>query len=216
MTRTDMPRHQKRVRNVIATHSTTLIPLFDSVHWFLVVVNTDTRTFTFYKSYGKHGQQKWSPTLKAWLTHHIHGPWTAAQGIATQQPGTTECGTYTLLNIIEHIPGAPSPDTSTIQWSHHMRIHIINIITASGHTTATNAAYTKTHPTSYSYNRARNTSAQATASQTQGSIPQRAQTKHHQRKSNHTGQVPSPLPPAFPSYSQHYTHHTPRSPQRKA
>jgi hypothetical protein len=72
MPHTDIPRHQKRVRNVINSHSTTLIPLFDSVHWFLVDVNTDTRIF--YNSYGKHGQRKWSPTLKAWLTHHIHGP----------------------------------------------------------------------------------------------------------------------------------------------
>jgi hypothetical protein len=24
--------------------------------------------------------------LKTWLTKHIHGPWTAAQGTATQQP----------------------------------------------------------------------------------------------------------------------------------
>jgi hypothetical protein len=135
MSCTDMTRHQKRMRNVINTHSTTLISLFDSAHWFLVEVNADTRTFAFYNSYGKHGQRKWSPTLKAWLTHHMHGPWTAAQGIATQQPGTTECGTHTRLNLMNHIPGAPSPDTSTIQWSRHMRIHIINIITASGYTT---------------------------------------------------------------------------------
>ena len=58
MPHTDMPIHQKRARNVINTHSTTLIPLFDSAHWFLVEVNTDTRTFTFYNSYGKHGQRK--------------------------------------------------------------------------------------------------------------------------------------------------------------
>jgi hypothetical protein len=118
MSCTDMSRHQKRIRNMINTHSTTLIPLFDSVHGCLVEVNPDTRTFTFYNSYGKHGQRKWSPTLKAWLTHHMHGPWTAAQEIATQQPGTTECGTHTLLNIMKHIPGAPSPDTSRIHWSH--------------------------------------------------------------------------------------------------
>jgi hypothetical protein len=120
-----MPRqcHQKHVRSVINTHITTLIPLFDSAHWFLVEVKTDTRTFTFYDSYGNHGQRKWSLTLKARLAHHIHRPWTAAQGIATQQPGTTECGTHTLLHILKHIPGAPSPDTSTIQWNHHMRIH---------------------------------------------------------------------------------------------
>ena len=126
-----MPRHQTRIRNVIHKHSTTLIPLFDSAHWFLVEVNTDTRTFTFYNSSGRHGQQRWLPILKAWLIHHIHGPWAAAQGPAIQQPGTTECGTHTLLNIMKHIPGAPSPDTSTIQWSHNMRIHIINTITAS-------------------------------------------------------------------------------------
>ena len=95
MSCTDMTRHQTRIRNVVNTHSTTLIPLFDSAHWFLVEVNTDTTTFTFYNSYGKHGQRKWSPTFKAWLTHHMHGPWTAAQGIAPQQPGTTECGTHT-------------------------------------------------------------------------------------------------------------------------
>ena len=49
--------------------------------------------------------------------------------------------THTLLNIMKHIPGAPSPDTSRIQWSHYMRIHIINIITASGYITDTNGIY---------------------------------------------------------------------------
>ena len=34
MARTNMPRHQTRIRNVIHKHSTTLIPLFDSAHWF--------------------------------------------------------------------------------------------------------------------------------------------------------------------------------------
>ena len=52
----------------------------------------------------------------------------------------------------------------------------------------------KTHPTSYSYNRARNNSAQAATSRTQGSIPQRTQTTHHQRKPNRTDQVPHPSP----------------------
>ena len=131
MARTNMPRHQTRIRNVIHTHSTTLIPLFDSAHWFLVEVNTDTRTFTFYNSSGRYGQQRWLPILKAWLIQHIHGPWTAVQGPAIQQPGATECGTHTLLNIMKHIPGAPSPDISSIQWSHNMRVHIINTITAS-------------------------------------------------------------------------------------
>ena len=113
----------------------------DSVHWLLAAVNTATRTFTFYNSYGRHGQRKWSPALKTWLTQHIHGPWTATQGTAIQQPGTTECGTHTLLNIINHIQGAPTPDTSTIRWSHNMRIHIINTIIASGYTPDINHTY---------------------------------------------------------------------------
>ena len=40
MTRTDMPRHQRRIKAVIDTHTTTLIPLFDIVHWFLAAVNS--------------------------------------------------------------------------------------------------------------------------------------------------------------------------------
>jgi hypothetical protein len=84
MTRTDMVRYQRRIKTVIDAYTTTLIPLFDSVHWFLAAVNTATRTFTFYNSYGRHGQRKWSPALKTWLTKHIHGLWTAAQVTATQ------------------------------------------------------------------------------------------------------------------------------------
>ena len=188
-----MFRHQKRIRNVINTHSTTLIPLFDSAHWFLVEVNTDTRTFTFYNSYGKHGQRKWSPTLKAWLTHHMHGPWTAAQGIAIQQPGTTECGTHTLLNIMKHIPGAPSPDTSTIHWSHHMRTHIINTITASGYTTDITDT-NEDSPDVVHVQPRKKQQCTGHAQPTTRTHPQMALTTHRRRKPNREGQVPPPPP----------------------
>ena len=132
MARTNMPRHQTRIRNVIHKHNTTLIPLFDSAHWFLVEVNTDTRTFTFYNSAGRHGQQRWLLILKAWLIHHIHGPWAAAQGPAIQQPGTTECGTHPpqyheahpRSTLTRHILNTMEPQHAN---THHQHNHILRL-----------------------------------------------------------------------------------------
>ena len=119
---TDMPRHQKRIKTTILAHTTTLNLLHDSVHWFIVTIDTTTMTITFQNSAGTYGQQAWKLLLLRWLRQHTPGPWQAVQGTSPRQPRGTECGTHTLfINMIAYTTNKPHPDTSTIQWSHNMR-----------------------------------------------------------------------------------------------
>ena len=134
MTRPDMPRHQKRLKATILAHNTTLIPLNDSAHWFIVAIDTTTMTITFHNSAGTYGQQTWKPLLLRWLRQHTPGPWQVVQGRSPRQPGGTECGTHTLLNMIAYTNNTTQPNTSTIQWSHNMRTHILNRIVHAGYT----------------------------------------------------------------------------------
>ena len=134
MTRPDMPRHQKRLKATILAHNTTLIPLNASKHWFIVAIDTTTMTVTFHNSAGTYGQQTWKPPLLRWLRQYTPGPWQVVQGRSPRQPGGTECGTHTLLNMIAYTNNTPQPNTSTIQWSHNMRTHILNRIVHAGYT----------------------------------------------------------------------------------
>jgi hypothetical protein len=58
----------------------------------------------------------------------ITGPWRTLQSQSPQQPGSTECGTHLLLNIMRHIPAVVIPDTATILWSTNMRTHLTNFL----------------------------------------------------------------------------------------
>jgi hypothetical protein len=117
-----MPRHQKRIKTTILAHTTTLNLLHDSVHWFIVTIDTTTMTITFQNSAGTYGQHAWKPLLLRWLRQHTPEPWQAVQGTSPRQPRGTECGTHTLLiNMIAYTTNKPHPDTYTIQWSHNMR-----------------------------------------------------------------------------------------------
>ena len=136
--RTDMPRNHRRIQNVIQTHTVTLVPLNASSHWFLAEINTQTRILTFRNSAGTLGQGQWKATLLRLFRKNIGGPWRSHQGPMLQQPGGTECGTHTLLSIMRHIPHAPHPDTSDIQWSLHMRTYLLTSITQAGYTPYSN------------------------------------------------------------------------------
>mgnify|MGYP001104494297 CR=1 FL=1 len=113
-----MPRHQKRIKTTILAHTTTLNLLHDSVHWFIVTIDTTTMTITFQNSAGTYGQHAWKPLLLRWLRQYTPGPWQAVQGTSPRQPRGTECGTHTLLiNMIAYTTNKPHPDTSDPQSS---------------------------------------------------------------------------------------------------
>ena len=50
----------------------------------------------------------------------------------TTTPGTTECGTHLLLNIMRHITTVVIPDTTIIIWSKNMRTHLTNFLGRMG------------------------------------------------------------------------------------
>ena len=125
-------RNHKRLAKIINTHNTTLLPLNASNHWFLAEINNVTKTIMLHNSAGTCGQRTWVPTLQQWLITMIPGPWRTLQSQSLQQPGTTECGTHLLLNIMHHIPTIITPDTTTILWSKNMRIHLTNFIGRMG------------------------------------------------------------------------------------
>ena len=84
---------------------------------------------TGHKEQNTHGRGHTNgPKLETWLRSHTNGPWRTIQANTLQQPGGTECGTHTLLNIMQHIPHMVRPDTTTIQWSSNLRTHLINTI----------------------------------------------------------------------------------------
>ena len=112
------------IAKIINTHNITLLPLNASNHWFLAEINNVTKTIMLHSSAGTCGQRTWVPTLQQWLITMIPGPWRTLQSQSLQQPGTTECGTHLLLNIMHHIPTIITPDTTTILWSKNMRIHL--------------------------------------------------------------------------------------------
>ena len=121
-------RQRTRLSKVVTSNTITLIPLNDSQHWLLAVLNSVTCTITLHNSAGTYGQENWKPKLETWLRKYTNGPWRTIQANTLQQPGGTECGTHTLLNIMQHIPHLVRPDTSTIQWSSNLRTHLINTI----------------------------------------------------------------------------------------
>ena len=121
-------RQRTRLGKVVTSNTITLIPLNDSQHWLLAELNSVTCTITLHNSAGTYGQVNWKPILETWLRTHTTGPWRTTQADTLQQPGGTECGTHTLLNIMQHIPHMVRPDTSTIQWSSNLRTHLINTI----------------------------------------------------------------------------------------
>ena len=95
MTAQTMHRHQKRLMTTMLAHTTTLIPLHNSAHWFLTAIDTTTMTIiTFHNSAGTYGQQAWKPILRRWLRQHIPESWQVIQGTSPSQPGGTECGTH--------------------------------------------------------------------------------------------------------------------------
>jgi hypothetical protein len=86
MTAQNMKPHQKRLKTTMLAHTTTLIPLHNSAHWFLAAIDTTTMTITFYNSAGTYGQQTWKPTLRRWFHKHIPGPWKVIPGPSPVQP----------------------------------------------------------------------------------------------------------------------------------
>ena len=51
---TDMPRHQKRIKTTILAHTTTLNLLHDSVHWFIVTIDTTTIYDNYLSKLSRH------------------------------------------------------------------------------------------------------------------------------------------------------------------
>ena len=121
-------RNHRRIAHIINTHDITLLPLNANNHWFLAKINNVTKTVEYYNSAGTCGQDKWTHIIQPWLIRMATGPWRTLQAQSPQQPGSTECGTHLLLNVIRHIPTVDIPDTTTILWSKNMRTHLTNFL----------------------------------------------------------------------------------------